>query len=304
MSSHRATRAAVASHRSHPVRFHGLGAGRILVPDCRRGRLRCWVQFRLCGHRIHSGRTNCEPLPPGPYLVRAHLAGTTSQTRGQMVRRSSEHTFRVVNRLTPADRRGRPRRRRCCLPRLAPCRSPFGVTVKPEERQSPSSRRRQVPARSAGEIAWRLSHARRSILKDGGSSDCRERRAGWVQRDSPSPRAFSHAVESSAASRPRTSSPTPRFLASSTFSRRVRSTRHRICSRRGRFSARSVANMLVGAPAGEAGWTIRGAVTQGDIASWVGCRATTSTRTPGRHHYDIGMASTARSGTTAAISRP
>jgi hypothetical protein len=54
------------------------------------------------------------------------------------------------------------------------------------------------------------------------------------------------------------------------------------------FLARSVANMLVGAPAGDADWTISGAVTQGDIAAWV-LSGDYVTRTPGRHRFDVGM---------------
>src|SRR6185436_1698404 len=54
------------------------------------------------------------------------------------------------------------------------------------------------------------------------------------------------------------------------------------------FLARSVANMVVGAPAGDADWTVRGAVTQGDISSWVLSGDYISHATE-RHRYDIGM---------------
>ena len=53
--------------------------------------------------------------------------------------------------------------------------------------------------------------------------------------------------------------------------------------------ARSVADISVGAPAGSrAGWTVRGALTQGDVSSWIVAGAYTS-RAPARHLYDVGL---------------
>ena len=47
--------------------------------------------------------------------------------------------------------------------------------------------------------------------------------------------------------------------------------------------------MLLGAPVGDhADWTVRGAVTQGDIASWV-VFGDYVTRAPARHRYDVGL---------------
>ena len=53
--------------------------------------------------------------------------------------------------------------------------------------------------------------------------------------------------------------------------------------------ARSVAYVSVGAPAGSrADWAVRGALSQGDISSWV-VAGVYSTRGPARHHYDLGL---------------
>ena len=47
--------------------------------------------------------------------------------------------------------------------------------------------------------------------------------------------------------------------------------------------------MSVSAPAGGAAdWTVRGALTQGDISSWIVAGSYT-TRAPARHRYDIGL---------------
>ena len=47
--------------------------------------------------------------------------------------------------------------------------------------------------------------------------------------------------------------------------------------------------LSLGAPVGEhADWTVRGALTQGDIASWI-VAGDYTTRAPARHRYDIGL---------------
>ena len=52
---------------------------------------------------------------------------------------------------------------------------------------------------------------------------------------------------------------------------------------------RSVADVSVGAPAaGHADWTVRGALTQGDVSSWI-VAGSYVTRAPARHLYDVGM---------------
>jgi hypothetical protein len=131
-----------------------------------------------------------------------------------------------------------------------------------------------------------LTHARRSILKDVDQAIIASNSSAGFNGFT-SPKAFSHAVESSARVASNFFTDTPFFgqlniLTTSSFD-----TPQDLFAARA-FLARSVANMLVGAPAGDADWTIRGAVTQGDIASWV-LSGDYVTRTPGRHHYDIGM---------------
>ena len=56
------------------------------------------------------------------------------------------------------------------------------------------------------------------------------------------------------------------------------------------FAGRSVANFVVGAPAGaNADWTVRGAVTQGDISSWVVSGDYVTRAADARHSYDLGL---------------
>ena len=224
-----------------------------------------------------AGRFELRPLPPGPYLVRAHLAGFVAP-RGQVVRvlpsarASSAIALRRINAVTAS----------------APPVVPAALGPVPASETPPS--KPDDGAASAGgngisdpgEIAWRLSHARRSILKDVDQA--------IVASDAPgsgTPRGLSRAFESSARLASNFFTDTPFFgqlniLTTSSFD----APQDLFAARA--YLARSVANMLVGAPAGDADWTIRGAVTQGDIASWV-LSGDYVTRTPGRHHYDVGM---------------
>ena len=226
-----------------------------------------------------SGRFELRPLPPGPYLVRAHLAGFVAP-RGQVVRvlpsarASSSIALRRVTAVTPP------------APPLVPAgfgAAPPADTSRPDD-ATPSTAS-HASAGDSGEIAWRLNHARRSILKDVDQA--------IVATNAPaptsftSPHVFSHAVESSARLASNFFTDTPFFgqfniLTTSSFD-----APQDLFAQRA-FLARSVANMLVGAPAGDADWTIRGAVTQGDIASWVlsGDYVTHATE---RHRYDIGL---------------
>src|SRR5438552_3994629 len=105
-----------------------------------------------------AGRFELRPLPPGPYLVRAHLAGFVAP-RGQVVRvlpsarASSSIALRRVNAVTP--------------PAPPPVvQAGFGAAP-PADAPRPGGPATLPAARTGAvdseEIAWRLSHARRSI---------------------------------------------------------------------------------------------------------------------------------------------
>jgi hypothetical protein len=226
------------------------------------------------------GQFELRSLPPGPYLVRAHLTGYIA-SRGQMVRvlpsTRSEWSI-ALRRMTTTAASTPP----VVTAGLGSFPEPDPVTITPDDSSSSSS----GGSSDHGEIAWRLSHARRSILKDVDQAIfATDASAGF--NGVSSPRVLGHAVESSARVASNFFTDTPFFgqlniLTTSSFD----APQDLFAARA--FMARSIANMLVGAPAGDADWTIRGAVTQGDIASWV-LSGDYVTRTPGRHHYDIGM---------------
>jgi hypothetical protein len=226
------------------------------------------------------GQFELRSLSPGPYLVRAHLTGYIA-SRGQMVRvlpsTRSEWSI-ALRRMTTTAASTPP----VVTAGLGSFPEPDPVTITPDDSSSSSS----GGSSDHGEIAWRLSHARRSILKDVDQAIfATDASAGF--NGVSSPRVLGHAVESSARVASNFFTDTPFFgqlniLTTSSFD----APQDLFAARA--FMARSIANMLVGAPAGDADWTIRGAVTQGDIASWV-LSGDYVTRTPGRHHYDIGM---------------
>jgi hypothetical protein len=223
-----------------------------------------------------AGRFELRSLPPGPYLVRAHLTGFVAP-RGEVVRvlpsaraSSSIALRRVSAAAVPA-------------PPIVPAAlGPVAAADRatPDEGSASGSGGAMDP----GEIAWRLRHTRRSILKD---VDQAIVASNSTPPSFTSSRAFSHAMESSARLASNFFTDTPFFgqfniLTTSSFD----APQDLFAARA--FLARSVANMLVGAPAGDADWTIRGAVTQGDIASWV-LSGDYVTHASERHRYDIGL---------------
>jgi len=228
----------------------------------------------------HSGRFELRPLPPGPYLVRAHLAGFVAP-RGQVVRvlpsarTSSSIALRRVNAasappVVPAA--------------LGPLPAPEPAAPAADDASAPrAGDRADSGVSDPVEVAWRLSHARRSILKDIDQAIVASNAAPGFGTSG----AFGHAVESSARLASNFFTATPFFgqlnlLTTSSFD----APQDLFAARA--FLAKSVANMLVGAPAGDADWTIRGAVTQGDIASWV-LSGDYVSREPARHRYDVGL---------------
>jgi hypothetical protein len=226
-----------------------------------------------------AGRFEMRTLPPGPYLVRAHLTGFMA-SRGQVVevrssgRVSSSIAMRRVA-STPAQ------------PLLA------GLGEPPEAEAAPSPA--EAPAANGtddhSELAWRLRHVRRGILKD---ATIPEDVLAGDGRDPSAfgPSAFGRAVGSSA--RLATD-----FFASAPISGQVNLlTTGSFETPQDLFTSdnvsHSVAYLALSAPVGEsADWTMRAALTQGTVASWI-VSGEYATRAPARHRYDVGLAYSAQ----------
>jgi hypothetical protein len=234
-----------------------------------------------------SGRFEIRSLSPGPYLVRAHLSGFVA-SRGQVIdvrpsaRTSSSIALRHANPAGPAS----------SYPVLAagvgapaPAPPPAEAAGTPDAAGAPDN---TTDARGAvnddhSEIAWRLRHARRPILKDVTLPD------GLLDDDGEDTNANVFSRSGASAARLATN-----FFADTPFVGQVNLlTTGSFDSPQQLFSAGNFAHntayLSLGAPVGEhADWTARAALTQGDIASWIVAGEYT-TRTPARHRYDIGL---------------
>jgi hypothetical protein len=224
-----------------------------------------------------SGRFELLTLPPGPYLVRAHLVGFIA-SRGQVVevRPSGRASSSIALRHADPTRREKP-----ALASVAGGSEEDGANAADDP--APVA----APATDDhSDLAWRLRHIRRGILKD---SD-----VDLLAGDSDDPDLFGPATTLSRA----VGSPArvaANFFAGTPFSGQVNLlTTGNFDSPQQLFSAdnfsRSIAYLALSAPVGEsADWTMRAALTQGDIASWI-VSGQYATRGPARHRYDVGLA--------------
>ena len=136
-----------------------------------------------------------------------------------------------------------------------------------------------------GELAWRLRHARRAILKD--VTLPADLFGDEPPVDPRTPNAFARHPGSPARLATNYFADTPFFgqvnlLTTGSFD----SPQHLFSANN---FAHNTAYLALGAPVGEhADWTARAALTQGDIASWIVAGEYT-TRAPARHRYDIGL---------------
>ena len=232
-----------------------------------------------------TGRFELRTLSPGPYLVRAHLTGFVAP-RGQIVEvRPSARSSSSISMRRAAVTVGT-----SSAPILA---AGVGATASGSDGDAPppDAAAASGPGSNAtddhSETAWRLRHARRSILKDATipeellADDAPPTQTGFGPSN-----LFGRAVGS------------PARLATNLFGGTPLSGQVNLLTL-GSFDtpqqlfspdnfSRSVAYLALGAPVGEhADWTVRAALTQGDIASWIVAGEYT-TRAPARHRYDLG----------------
>ena len=220
-----------------------------------------------------TGRFELRMLTPGPYLVRVHQNGFVA-SRGQIVDvRASARTASSIS-----IRRDAGRVLTAGLGTPAPVTNP---TPTPTDAVGTAGTP-PAPDDDHTETAWRLRHARRSVLKDVTIPE------GVLAQSTPETNAFAptnfigRAVESPA-----------RLFGNAPLSGQVNlltlgsfDTPQQIFSPEN--FGRSVAYLALGAPVGEhADWTVRAALTQGDIASWL-LAGEYTTRVPATHRYDLG----------------
>lgn len=228
-----------------------------------------------------AGRFEMRTLSPGPYLLRAHLAGFVA-SRGQIVdvRSNSRASSAIALRRSTAAST-------TAYPVLT-----AGVGSVAESAPAAPDDPGTTPLQSGDDdhtdIAWRLRHLRRGILKDASVP------AEILVRDAPTdeggigPANFlGRAVGSPARV-------TSNFFAGTPFSGQVNLlTTGSFDTPQQLFTSdnfsRSTAYLALGAPVGDyADWTMRAALTQGDLTSWI-LAGEYTTRAPARNRYDMGL---------------
>lgn len=219
-----------------------------------------------------AGAFTLRALPPGPYLVRAHLQGYLPARRTMVnVRPSALTTSSFTLR-----KEGAAPERRIMTAGVGGGTEIVDGGTELEAVPTPSR------GRDEGETAWRLRHLRRPILKDGDDPFLLPTDDDTFGGDS----LFGRAMESSAriASALFTDFPVQgqvNLLTTGSFdnpSQLLQSSR-----------TSSVAFFSVGAPVGEHGdWRVRAALNQGDLSSWI-LSGNYVTRAPTAHRFTLGM---------------
>jgi TonB dependent receptor-like, beta-barrel/Carboxypeptidase regulatory-like domain len=229
-----------------------------------------------------TGRFELRSLSPGPYLLRAHLTGFVA-SRGQLVevRPSTRVSSSIaVRRVGSVSAPSSP------LPVLA---AGMGAGSSPDPGTEPTTENSASPPINDdhGEVAWRLRHARRGILKDATVP------TEMIADDTPTTAAFGDSGFVGRSASLARSTVTNLFGATPFSGQLNLLTTGSFDTPQQLFTTnnfeRSVAYMALSAPVGEhADWTARAALTQGDITSWI-VAGEYATRAPARHRYDLGL---------------
>jgi hypothetical protein len=208
-------------------------------------------------------------LPAGPYLVRAHLQQYLP-ARGRVVQVAPDAKNATTIALTRrADATSAP--------------TVLAASVGGDEEQ-PAAQPAE-PEHGHDEVAWRLRHLKRSVLKDTGEAIAQTSGDTTLFGDSLS--GLSRAVGHSAR------------LASSLFDELSLNGQFNLITTtsfdrpQDLFSMnvdvpRSVAYVALEAPGSAGDWTMRGSITQGDVSSWI-LAGSYMRHTQARHAYEAGV---------------
>jgi hypothetical protein len=214
-----------------------------------------------------TGRFELRALPPGPYLVRAHLAGFVTPPAQIIQVRSSARAASTIAL----------RREGVSAPSVVAAgfgAAPASPAAAPADAADPAA---DAGKTDEGETAWRIRHARRSVLKD-------LILPPEVLAGNAAPVEASNSID---------------FFTRTPFSGQVDLlTSGSFDGAQQLFSPSNmpsgIANLSVTAPMGDHGdWSARGAFTQSDIAAWI-VSGSYQTRSPARHQYDVGASYSAQ----------
>lgn len=218
-----------------------------------------------------EGRFVFRSLPPGSYLVRAHLADYR-QARSRIVQVSAR--ARTTSRIQLT--------RRPDGEAAAPAILAAGVGATDDEQAPPAET--EVPHQH-DEVAWRLRHQKRSVLKDAGHAlaglDPDQTRIGdsiaTVGRAVNESARLASALLADLALTGQIN-----LLTTTTFDR------PQDLFTMDSVAPRGVAYLALGAPGADGDWSMRGTMTQGDLASWLVAGSYVRHRDT-RHAYEAGV---------------
>jgi hypothetical protein len=233
-----------------------------------------------------SGRCTINELPAGEYLVRVHRAGySVGHSLVIRVRPGLETSRSFVLRRSAADRARAVRSSREEVEVLAAgFVGTAGVSLPGDVRSLPDDvdpETQDDQDHDHGEVSWRLRHLPRNVLKEAVAAAAAE------ADDEETPGLFGRAMSAPARAAVALFADAPltgqfNLLTTSTFDSPDQFLSDATL-------ARGVAYVSVGSAAGDHGdWSVQGALTQGDVASWA--IATSFIAHPrARHRYQTGM---------------
>lgn len=215
-----------------------------------------------------QGRFVFDRLPPGPYLVRAHLPGYAASRRELVEVLPAASATRQLRLVRLASIDGEVAAHRVLAAGL--------------QGDAPAGAAGEEPAvHDHGATAWRIRHLKRSILRETTEQDLAGLQGATVEGEARAGQvaAPAHAL-SFLADLPITAQ--VQFLTTSSFDgpKDLFS---------GTRSPKGVAFVSVTAPIGaDSTWAVQGAVTEGDLASWI-LGGSYATRLAQAHQIDVGM---------------
>jgi hypothetical protein len=214
-----------------------------------------------------EGRFLFRNLPPGPYLVRAHLQGYVP-ARGRIIQIGAGRTSSTIS-LTRRDQGDDPQ----VLAAGVGTGGADGTAAEESEKHD------------HGEVAWRLRHLKRSVLKEQDSGLVGLDEAGSVFEGPLA--TFGRAVGTPARYATALFTELPftgqiNLLTSTSFDRP-----QDLFTAEG-LIPHGVAYLSLAAPASGGDWSMRGAMTQGDLASWILSGAYVR-RADAEHRYEAGL---------------
>jgi hypothetical protein len=224
-----------------------------------------------------SGRFAIDALPAGDYVVRAHLTGFVASKR-ESVRVGSSIVVAPqlqVRRLAPvvgtSGEKTLPSR-----PIVA-----AGFLPQPDRQDSDSADGAAKDGHSHSDLAWRLRHLKRSILKNESGAVIASAEEPEIPQSSILGRAFDSAAGIAAA----LFSDVPftgevNLLTSSAFGPGELFG--------GQGPPRGIAYLAIGSPTPAGEWTVRAAMSEGDLASWV-IAGSFASRAGESHAYNVGL---------------